>query len=1007
MKILRYSLLFTVLAFTAFSVNAGEDWKALDVGNLSSAIFNTTVVGYPRNPTANPSGWWPAGTNDSYIFEGDIWIGAKRNGEVGVAESDGRQSEIWPIDHITDEEFDPTIYGTRDEVYIRKPGVTTKGTPTNQSIRFKCTDTNPEANKGLILGLELEVNGFQWSYAPLYDFFILEYNVKNVGSDTLEDVFMAFRYDVDVSSNETGTASYSGDDFVALDQTPDSLNPGEHPNRYLSYGFSNASAPGYIGLRVLDAYLGKNSEDEVAKIPFTAHKRITIDTDPTTDVEMYALISTPGVEPLPANYDDQRFIQSYGPIQTLAPGQTFNVIVAVAIGEGLAGLQVASDWAQKLYDDDYIAPAPPPSPMVTAYPADGQVSLVWESAGLWVDNEVEKNIEEYVDPTDSEKIFEGYRVYRRDTAYDENTGKPVEDWELLMEFDQPSATGNYFTVAHVGKQSDATIENMGDEPFFADFFKNATYAIKFNSSTEFEIINTTLWEVMAYNPEFPSNGGGYVVIKNPDSGEPHPDGTYRSGEQIYFGGLYVTITDGPEGPPVAGDIFQVVSTTSQALGEDSGIKNFYTDAGLTNGIQYTYAVTSYDTGNPKKALPAMESSQIETMVHVVPRAHPAGYKEPTAELVPNGDVTVSVEPMVIAPDKVTGHQYKIVWYGAEQTGAAAYITGPGYQPPAYEIVNTTTNQTVVEKQTFDWYDPDHREAVETRTPMFDGIILKLIGVDVSYDSPTANSIIDVKLTEGAVPGWTVDIQNEATGGSTTTGPNIFWITYYRPHTYSITFVDDTHIRVVDEDTGEEIAFNDQRADGYAILSGAGWGDEYVPEDTPEFIRIFLRGAYVYISDPNGELSAGDVFTIEMGGISAPQDGDEQLLTTEKESLEADNIKEDLDRIRVVPNPYFVTNRAENVEGSDKIFFMRLPPQCTIRIYTLTGELVREIKHESTDAFSPDERLAQGDKGGTAEFDLLNRYNQALASGVYIFHVEAQDENDEVIGNKVGRFAIIR
>ena len=121
---------------------------------------------------------------------------------------------------------------------------------------FRCSDTNPEANQGLILGLDLEVNGFQWSYAPLYDFFILEYKVKNVGSEMLEDLFMAFRYDVDVSSNETGTASYSADDFIALDETPDALNPDAHPNRYLSYGFSNASAPGYIGLRVLDAYGG-------------------------------------------------------------------------------------------------------------------------------------------------------------------------------------------------------------------------------------------------------------------------------------------------------------------------------------------------------------------------------------------------------------------------------------------------------------------------------------------------------------------------------------------------------------------------------------------------------------------------------------------------------------------------------------------------------------------------------------------------------------------------------
>ena len=98
--------------------------------------------------------------------------------------------------------------------------------------------------------------------------------------------------------------------------------------------------------------------------------------------------------------------------------------------------------------------------------------------------------------------------------------------------------------------------------------------------------------------------------------------------RIYFGGLYVQISDGPSGPPVAGDIFRVVSTPSQALGEDAGIKNFYTDAGLTNGLEYTYAVTSYDTGNPKAGLIAMESSQIETMVHVVPRAQPAGYREP-------------------------------------------------------------------------------------------------------------------------------------------------------------------------------------------------------------------------------------------------------------------------------------------------------------------------------------------------------------------------------------------
>ena len=1009
MKSLLYTLsLSTILAFAILPASADVDWKALDVGNLSSAIFNTAVVGYPSNPTANPSGWWPAGTNDSYIFEGDIWIGAKKGGEIAVSESDGRQSEIWPTDDVP-------------EVVSDKPGTTTKGTPTSQSIFFKCSDTNPDANKGTILGLELDVNGFQWSYAPLYDFFILEYNVKNVGSDMLEDVFMAFRYDIDVSSNETGTASYSADDFVALDQTPDALNPVDHPNRYLSYGFSNASAPGYIGLRVLDAYIGDDSADPAAKIPFAAHKRITIATDPSTDAEIYALISTPGVEPLPANYDDQRFVQSYGPVESLAPGESFNIIIAVAIGEGLAGLQASADWAQKLYDDAYVAPAPPPSPLVTAYPADGQVTLVWESEGRWVDAGVSKNIEEYVDVTDPEKIFEGYRVYRRDVSYDESTGNPVEDWTMLMEFDKPSAIGNFFTVSHVGKQSDAVIENMGAEPSFADFFKSAVYMIKFNSSTSFEVVNTTLWEVMPYNPTFEDGDGyGYVVLE-PDTGAPYPDGTYRSGANIYFGGLYVQISDGPSGPPVAGDIFRVVSTPSLALGEDAGIKNFYTDEGLTNGLEYTYAVTSYDTGNPKAGLVAMESSQIETMVHVVPRAQPAGYREPTADIEQHGQGSVTLEPMVLAPNKVTGHEYKIVWSGAEQIGPAAHITGPGYQPPAYEIVNTTTNETVVEQQFFDWYDPEHQEAVEALSPMFDGIVLKITGVDVSYGIPTENPINNVKLTAGTVTDWSVDIQSPGLGENT--WPNVWWSTYYRPHTYSITFTDDTHVKVVDEDTGEEIQFKAERADGYAILAYAilevegvdqrvaVWVDEYKPQETEGYFRIYIRGGYVYIRDPNQEISAGDVFTVEMGGISAPRDGDEFLLTTKEETLDAANIEADLGKIRVVPNPYFVTNRAVTLEGTDKVFFTRLPPRCTIRIYTLAGELVRTIEHESDASYhpdvAPDDRSLQGDKGGTASFELLNRYNQALASGIYIYHVEARDESDTVVGNKIGRFAIIR
>ena len=93
----------------------------------------------------------------------------------------------------------------------------------------------------------------------------------------LEDVFMAFRYDVDVSSNETGTASYSADDFIALDETPDALNPDAPPEplpllRVLQRVRSRGTSVCGYWMRMW----GITHRMPGAKIPFTAHKRITI-----------------------------------------------------------------------------------------------------------------------------------------------------------------------------------------------------------------------------------------------------------------------------------------------------------------------------------------------------------------------------------------------------------------------------------------------------------------------------------------------------------------------------------------------------------------------------------------------------------------------------------------------------------------------------------------------------------------------------------------------------------
>jgi len=87
----------------------------------------------------------------------------------------------------------------------------------------------------------------------------------------------------------------------------------------------------------------------------------------------------------------------------------------------------------------------------------------------------------------------------------------------------------------------------------------------------------------------------------------------------------------------------------------------------------------------------------------------------------------------------------------------------------------------------------------------------------------------------------------------------------------------------------------------------------------------------------------------------------------------------LDNIRVVPNPYQITggdisSNGYNFPGQpNKLLFVNLPSQCIIRIFTVTGDLVNELLHDSG--------------SGDESWDIMtNDNNQFLASGIYMAHI---------------------
>jgi hypothetical protein len=97
---------------------------------------------------------------------------------------------------------------------------------------------------------------------------------------------------------------------------------------------------------------------------------------------------------------------------------------------------------------------------------------------------------------------------------------------------------------------------------------------------------------------------------------------------------------------------------------------------------------------------------------------------------------------------------------------------------------------------------------------------------------------------------------------------------------------------------------------------------------------------------------------------------------------------DLTRVHTVPDPYFVTNGYESTTDNKVLQFVNLPSQAIIRIYTSSGILVNVLEHNSQQF------------GGNLNWNLRNRNNQVVASGVYFYHVESGD------ARRVGRFTVV-
>ena len=90
---------------------------------------------------------------------------------------------------------------------------------------------------------------------------------------------------------------------------------------------------------------------------------------------------------------------------------------------------------------------------------------------------------------------------------------------------------------------------------------------------------------------------------------------------------------------------------------------------------------------------------------------------------------------------------------------------------------------------------------------------------------------------------------------------------------------------------------------------------------------------------------------------------------------------DLDKINVVPNPYYAYSRYEVNQLDNRVKIVNLPQKCTITIYSINGNIIRQYNKDESKT--------------SIDWDLKNFAGIPIAGGVYIIHVKS-DQGEKTI-----------
>jgi hypothetical protein len=411
------------------------------------------------------------------------------------------------------------------------------------------------------------------------------------------------------------------------------------------------------------------------------------------------------------------------------------------------------------------------------------------------------------------------------------------------------------------------------------------------------------------------------------------------------------------------------------LGNNSGLKYTFTDKHVLNGVRYRYTITAYDHPIIADGQPALESHRgndprLVQTVDVIPGVAPQGYRPGNVDsniVHLQGMATGSIVLQTINPVEVTGDSYRIEF--KESPGSLLF-----------DVFDETRNQYVVSNFSKIWLEDEI--SISQPRPIFDGVGLR---------------VINHNTLEELEKGWdmiSVDTSTYQFGRLTR-----FSDTSGIPCDYAVVF-GDSSLKYFANPASAKAPFR-----VFNITRDPN-------KTTP--LNLFMRnpgapwtsGDYVYLLEPDVQHRTWQ-FTVNWAAGDKPPSASDVFLYRTKKPFTGDDkysfktypvstssMEYDLSQIAVVPNPYLGYTVAEQgvPQGeryTRELRFTHLPPECKIRIYTLRGDLIKVIDHQSASV-------------GEERWNLQNEDQLEVAYGVYLYTVETRNGS-----RNIGKFAIIK